>query len=99
MPCPECGHDIDSHGYDEYYADERCGICERDKPSLTAPVTAPVCRHTPATIARTLIDRAVADERKRLAQEVRYAASESQRRGELSAFDRLADEWEAGTDG
>ena len=54
----DCGHDIDSHGYDEDRAIYCCGECYPQD-----------CRLLPSAIARVLIDRAVKAERLRLADE------------------------------
>ena len=52
FPCPECGHGIDNHGWDEYSALTRCFDCD-----LISD-----CRETPSDITRHFIARAVKDE-------------------------------------
>ena len=100
LECPDCGHQMSAHKYDDDYADDRCWDCDIDR---NTGERSDVCRLLPSDIARVLIDRAVTTERHRLAQEVRYLGSRLDNEWALTGVtpdhrgraNALADEWEA----
>lgn len=88
--CPECGHDIDRHAYDDDRAVDLCGECP-DTERCPTPL--------PSQVARALMEQAANIERTRLTSQLRLTTSSVQDGGDLAELDALADAWEAGIDG